>query len=515
MVTGENDLATDLNKSLAELEEMLKGISLEKPIDPHNEAEPEPVPTVDENCPYCIKNGSFVRISPDKMSAWIYLHEPLAGEDFYSMDLVMQFLRENNVNRGYHKSNLAAIVKKHVYEREILVAKGEQPKFGENGHYEYLFDTSDKRKPTIREDGTVDYLSMSQLTNVNEGDRVAIYHHSVPSTDGFDVTGRELTSKPVKDLPLLKGRGISNEKDPDVYIATVTGRIDFVDGRVDIKDVYEVSGDVDLVTGKVEFFGDIYISGNVEAGVVIRASRNVTVAGVVEAATIYAGGDVVLARGMQGGQKGRITAKGNVSADFIEHAYVEAGGDVRSNSFINANVFAEGMVIAEGDNGIVLGGEVRGLKGVNAQKAGNDVETKTTIASGYSSDDYTRYINAFTEEADYQKLLSETVEEMTAILKEKRLGRDKTPAITEQKLSNLNVKKDEYFEALDKARTLKEDLGVVIEKGKGSAIVISDKVHRGVTICVEGSSLQVPENTSFMRYKNEGGRIIPTVITVK
>ena len=502
-------MADDLMKSLADLDEMLKGLGQEKMLDPH-----EGIEDREEECPYCIKNGSYVRVAEDGMQAWLYLYAPGEGKEPYSRDLIMQFLTENKVLKGYHTSNLAAIVKKGVYGREILVAKGIEPIEGENGYYEFFFDSSDKRKPAIREDGTVDYSSMSSLTNVQEGTLIARYHHAVNGRNGFDIFGKEIATKASRDLPALRGRGITNEKNPDEYYATVSGKIDYVDGHIDIKNVHEISGDVDLVTGKIEFFGDIHIRGSVGTGVVVRASRNVTIDGVVEAAEIFAGGDVVLARGIQGNQKGHIVARGTVSAEFIEHANVEAGGDIRSNSYINANVYAGGKVIAEGKNGLILGGSVRGLRGVSAVNIGNDVETKTFVASGYSEEDYNRYVETFQKETDAQKKLSELVEKMTELVRQKRLGKDINSDATDRLLLTLNEKKDELFEALDKAKKEKELLAEIIEKGKGSVILANEKIFRGVTICVEGTKMPVPNNTSFMRYKNEAGRIVTSVIVV-
>ena len=459
-------------------------------------------------CPFCIKNGSYVTVEPDAMTAKIFLVPPTEKEDFYSVETIMQFIKENGVVCGYHQSNIAAIAKKHVYDREIVVAKGQFPIDGINGYYEYFFDTSDKRKPTIREDGTVDYASMSRLTNVSAGDVIAKYHSSVSAVDGFDVLGHEFKSKPPKDLPNLKGLGFSNEEDPNVYVATTDGRIDFRGGKIDIKNVYEVRGDVDLITGKIEFFGDITIKGNVGAGVVVRGSRNVTIEGVVESADIYAGGDIVITRGVQGAQKANISAKGSVFAEFIEYANVTAGDTVHANSFIGSTVYAEGTVFAEGKNGLILGGSTRGLLGVSAMSLGNDAETKTFVASGYSAREYEQYVELMSKESRLQKALSDTVDRMSAILKEKRLGKGLKDEEQDKELALLNERKDEFFNGLDKARQAKEALEETIEKGKGSYILANDKVFRGVTVCIEGKSMAVPSNTCYVRYKNEGGRVV-------
>lgn len=499
-------MAADLLQSLAELEKMLKDMSNEGLIDPHLSSDSD-----DENSPYCIKNGAYVRVDEDGMKAWLYLNPPKEGEKFYSRSDIVEFINQNKVIKGLHESNISAIAKKHVYEREICIANGLAPLEGKDGYFECFFDTVDKRKPLIREDGSVDYTSTSRLTNVKVGDKVAMYHHAVTSVNGYDVYGNEIQAKPSKELAPLRGRGITNEGHTDEYYATITGKIEYVDGRIDIKDVHEVYGDVTILNGRVEFFGDIHITGNVEAGSVIRASRNVTVDGVVEAATIYAGGNVVIARGIQGGMKGSITAKGSVLAEFIEHATVVAGGDVRSNSFINSEVDSSGMILAEGKNGIILGGHVRGLQGVSAVCIGNEVETKTFVESGYTEKDYTSYVDTFQRETEAQEKLSEVVDEITTLLKDKRLGKWVDNEITERKLKTLTEDKDKYFDMLDNARLDKERLEKIIEKGKGSSILVNDKIFRGTTIGIEGTIMNVPANTCFMKYHNEGGRISSSV----
>ncbi len=500
-------MTQDLLQSMDELNKLLEGIPHEELIQPH--LDPAESPDAAE-CPYNIKNGSYLRVEDDNMKAWLYLKPPKAGENDFSRDEIVEFLKEHNVVRGYHESNISAVAKKHVYGREILVAQGSKPVEGENGYYEFFFETSKKRKPTIREDGTVDYSSMAEVSNVELGTKIAQYHHAIQGVNGYDVLGRETVAGASKDLPILKGRGFVNEGDS--YFATVSGKIDYRDGHIDIKDQYEIRGDVDLTTGKVEFFGDIHISGNVGRGVVIRASRNVTIDGVVEAATIYAGGDIVMTRGIQGNQEALISAKGNVSAEFIEHATIEAGGNVRSNSFINANVVAAGRVLAEGTHGLILGGNVRGLLGVSAVSIGNEAETKTYVASGYTATDYENYVEAIQKENENQKLLTEVVDRMTKILKEKRLGREKNSTETDRELVALNEDKDKYFGLLDKYRTAKDNFAATIEKGKGSMILANEKIFRGVTLCIEGNEYVVPENTVYMKYKNEAGRIVPGVI---
>lgn len=505
-------MAKDLLKSLAELENMLHSMEKEE----GTKAILENL-SVDENAlnedTNVVRMGSYVRVSEDCMHAWVYLNAPVEGVKDYTRWEIVQFLRENGVVSGFIQEKIAAIVDDHIYDEEVHIAVGKLPMEGKEGFYEYFFDTSDKRKPAIRDDGTVDYTSVYQLSNVRKGDVVAVYHPAVQSVDGFDVLGKTIPAKPVRELPPLRGRGAENHENPNVYVATADGKIDFVDGRIDIKNIHEISGDVDLTVGKVEFFGDVHITGNVGAGVLIRAGRNVVVNGFVEGATIYAGGDVVLTRGINGGNGGKIVAKGSISAEFIENTTVDAGGMIRSNSFINSQVYSADFVCAEGKKGIILGGKVRGLLGVKAENVGNEHELKTAVSSGYSTSDYEHYLNLVSGEKEMQEKLTDVLQQMTDILKLVKNGREKIEHV-EMKLSSLNEKKDKYFNELENIRFEKEELGAVIEKGRGSYILISDKICRGTMISIEGARFVVKDTTRFVKYSKEGGAVIGHVVAI-
>ena len=451
-------------------------------------------------------------VSEDKMSAWLYLSAPDKKNVTITRNDIVEYLKQNGVTRGLHTSNIAAMAAKGIYGRDVLVAKGLEPLTGKDGYYEWKVDVNSKKSPAIRSDGSVDYSSLSHLPTIEEGKVVAVYHRAELSHDGYDVTGNVFEAEPVADLEPLKGLGVSNEKDPDVYVAAMSGLVEYRDGNIDIKGTHKIDGNVDLIVGKVEVYGDVEIDGNVESGVIIRASRNVFISGCVEAAFIYAGGDVVIKKGISGGLKGKITAKGDVSADFIEHCTVEAEGNVRANSFLNATVTAGGMVLAEGKNGSIVNGHVRGLLGVAATSIGNEAEVATFVASGYSHEEHEKYLALYVREDELQNRITETVSKITAVLKEKREAGDVDLTDYDVKLFELNEKKDKLFEELDAIRAVKQADAGIIEKGKGSVVVVNGNIYRNVTITVEGNSYQVEENTSFMKYKNEAGRVIPAVI---
>lgn len=454
-----------------------------------------------------LAKGTYLRIDEDDMAAWLYLMPPDEGQ-IYTKGELMTYLEKNGVVRGYHSSNLSAMVKKKVYEREILVAKGAESVPGKDGYFEYLFSPEEYGVPKIREDGTVDYTNMSALQNVHKGDKVAIYHYAVQGVDGYTVRGKEMKATSARDLPPMRGKGILRENNE--YYAQSDGKIEVKDGKVDIQNVHEIMGDVNMIIGKVEFFGDVIINGNVESGVMIRAGRNIEIHGTTGGATLFAGGDVVLSRGIQGG--GKISARGSVFADFIENTTVDAGGTVQSNTILNAQVCAKDKVITTGKRGCIIGGYVHGLKGIEAMAAGSDVEVKTILHCGYEAEAYEKLLEVRRKENATKEKLSELVETMTEALREKRMRGSSTPATTEAKLSEWNRLKDHYFELLDKIGREKETLEETMEVSRGACIKIDGNIYRNVIISINAEQMVLDRKTCFMKYSADRGIIEGTVI---
>ncbi len=454
-----------------------------------------------------LADGTYLRVEQDDMSAWLYLTPPEEGQ-VYTKDELEKYLQQNGVVSGYHSSNLSAMIKKRVYNREILVAQGAEIKDGKDGYFEYLFSPEEYGTPKIREDGSVDYTNVSALQNVHKGDKVAIYHYAEQGEDGYTVRGTVMKVKAAKDLPPMRGKGIVRED--NIYYAEMDGKIELKNDTIDIKKVHEISGDVNSIIGKIEFYGDVIVNGNVESGVTIRAGRNIEIRGTTGEAALYAGGDVILTRGIQGG--GKISARGSVFADFIENTTVNVDGMVQSNTILNSTVNAKDKVITTGKKGAIIGGYTHGLKGVEAITAGNDVEVKTILHSGYEPETFEQLKLATRQEEEVRRKISELVETMTEALREKRMRGSNTSSTTESKLTEWNRLKDEYFAELDRVEGERERLEKIMEQSKGAYIKVDGNLYRNVVISINAEKIIMDKNTSFMRYCVDSGIIEGTII---
>ena len=454
-----------------------------------------------------LARGTYLRIEEDAMTAWLYLMPPEEWQQ-YSKDDLVRFLQHRGIVSGYHSSNLSAMIKKKVYNREIVVARGRESRDGKNGYFEFFFNAERRRAPEIREDGSVDYTTMSVLPNVHKGDKIATYHHAAPGVDGYTIYGKVMKVKPVKDLPPMRGKGVIRKNDD--YYAQSDGKIETKTGKLDIQSVHVIRGDVTLIVGKVEFFGDVIIHGNVESGVTIHAGRNIEVRGTTGNATLSAGGDVILSRGIQGG--GKISARGNVYADFIENTTVEAGGTIQANTILNARVYTKDMVITTGRKGCIIGGYAHGLKGIRAETVGSDTEVRTILHCGYELEDYEKFLDLRHRESEVKESLTELVNSMTFALNEKRMLGSKTSSDAEEKLASWNKQKELHFQELENIALERDRLEEIVESSEGAYISVNGEVHRNVIIGINAEQMIVNKETRFMKYSADAGVIEASVL---
>jgi len=459
------------------------------------------------------QDDSYVTISEDSMTASLFIAKPKSELDKVTLWDVVKFLRANDVTYGLDQALISQMIADEVYEIELEVAHGKPMVEGVDGYYDYNFSPDSHTSPKVLPDGSVDYTSMHMLQNVKEGDILATYHHAIPGKEGKDVRGKVLRPAGIKELKPLKGLNVSNEEDPDVYVSLIDGKVEYKDGRVNIQSTHEIDGDVDYLMGKIEFYGDIVINGNVEGNITLRAGRNIVISGTVGEALMFAGGDIIIARGIQGNQKSKISARGNIFSDFIEHCTVEAGGNVEAGSIVDSVVNASGTVTAKGKKGRIIGGYTHGTAGVFAEELGNMSESKTVVHAGYEQKTYDEVARLTAEESALADELQKVVSDMADILRA-RSNKDAKSKSMENRLPELDARKNDIFKQLDGIRSDIEFFTAILEKGKGSKVEIRGPVHIGSEIGVEISTMKVDRDTSFVRYVREGGRVQGTIIAL-
>jgi len=447
-----------------------------------------------------LSSTTYVKITPDNMEAYLYLSPPEEGE-FYSSEQIIEYLKRQGVTAGIIYSSIEAMTKKGVYYREVKIAEGTKAVNGINGSYEFKFSREDvTRKPIIRSDGSVDYQSMSLIENTTIGDVLAIYHPPIVGEPGVDVRGKVSKPKPARDLPVLRGVGFVRSDDGFVYMATTEGKIEYKEYHLDVKDVYEVHGDVDLIVGKIDFRGDVIISGNVESGVEIRATKSITINGHVEAANLIATGDIIIRKGMQGGQKAKIMAGGNVYAEFIEFTRVEAGKSVHANIIMNSEIRAGDRITVSGRRGSLVGGKSYAVTGISAANIGNGVALKTLVSVGVSEELLKRQEMLSVKINAAKISIRKADEELLNLQKEKKDIMNE--GSIKAKISQLQKKMVRENKLIEHAEEEQVKLADTLQRAANAMIRAERKVYAGARIVIDDQTKNIEsdiESVEFMR----------------
>ncbi len=452
-----------------------------------------------------LKKEPKVRISYDEMEAYLLLPEPVTEEP-YELEQVMAIVEKSGVKINLDKDKISAMVAEKYYDRECLIAKGVLAEDGVDGYFDLKFDTNLNKKPTHRPDGTVDYWSIHSIEMVEEGQIIAEYIEPVQGKNGMTVKGKFVMAKKGRPLPPLTGKGFERSADNKTYTATMTGKIEMQNGRIQISQVHEVHGDVGLMTGNIDFRGDVIIHGNVPTGAVIKATGTVTVDGTVEGCYIDANKDVIIRGGMLGAGKGTIKTRGNLHAKFLQYATVYADGCVETDSVINCDINCNDKLFLRGKHASVTGGIIHAAKGVEAFNFGNDLGVKTEV-----------YVGVNWEVKKQLAYHEDCVEEAQEVIDKINLGLKQIEAAAAEQ--GRDVRNDERKAALLRTKIVKQaelashtqalnQMSKLVESAHGACIKVLHDVYTGVIVGINDAVLQIKENQQSVSFFERDGRIV-------
>lgn len=336
---------------------------------------------IDGGSGYAINEYFTLKFTTDKMTAVARFYPPTEGGSSMTAAEIKNDLTHKGIVFGVDDVSITHFINNRCYCTNYIIAKGAEPEQGTDAKIEYFFNTNPSVKPTLNPDGSVDFFHLNNISACTKGMVLAELTPEVKGIPGKDIFGNPIKPRDVKVLRHKFANNITLSPDGLTITADVDGHVSLVDDKVFVSNVYEVV-DVDTSTGNIEYNGDVLVTGNVKTGFCIEADGNVEVRGVVEGALINAGGDVIIARGVNGMSKGTIMAKGNVVAKFIENANISAGGYVHAEAIMHSKIKASGDVSVDGKKGFIVGGSVKSLGSVSAKTIGSEMGGDTLIEVG-------------------------------------------------------------------------------------------------------------------------------------
>ncbi len=337
----------------------------------------------------------------------------------------------------------------------FVIAAGKDATCGEDGWFELIVATGKEATDLVEDDaGKVDFKSIQSFSNVEPGQHIGTIHLPTTGEAGQTITGKVIPAITGQPSKITAGSGVTFSDDGTRAIAEQAGRAVFDNNVVSIAEEFVVNGDVDLNIGHISFNGFVDIKGDVLDDFNIAATKGINITGAVGACQIHSEGPVTLGT-MAGMGKGKIICKGTLQARYLNQVKVECWGDVNiSHELRNSVTKATGSINIP--KGLVTGGEVVALEGVEAKILGARAGAKTHVTSGiyFPETDRLQYLRSRTKSlGDQIKNIGETLtvlenKPIPAPRKALQEATDLRIGILAQRQVNLDEEREELAEEL-------------------------------------------------------------------
>lgn len=456
-----------------------------------------------------IPEKEFGLVSIDKKGylAKIRLYPPSDKGARLSTSELKNLIEQNGVKYGIIEKNIEIALKARLYCMDILVAKAKLPVNGSDAEIVYSFNAEKTLKPTMSEDGSVDFHKLDMIESVKEGQLLATLIPIDYGEPGKDVYGNMIRPKKVRNKRLRHGKNIHLSDDKLQMYSDVSGNVTLVNDMVFVTDTYTIEGDVGPSTGDIDYDGAVEVKGNVITGYTVKATGDITVNGAVEGAMLISEGKIVLKRGMQGMGKGVMEAKGDVISNFIESATVKSGGAIYTDAIMHSNISANGDVIVNGKRGLIAGGSVKTTTKIETKVAGSTMGTQTELEVGFDTTLGERYRNI-------EKHIDQMTDEKDSIVKNLKIlqKRMQTKGKLEPEKMKLIKEGTERIKVID--QTIEEETEAyerideeMQRTSDGGKVRVENIAYPGVKIVISNISTFVHTETHRCTFIREGADI--------
>lgn len=449
---------------------------------------------------------TITKIENQGQRAVTRFYPPSDGGRKMTRNDILSDLAQAGIVHGIQQDVIDEFLKNPEFCRDYVVAVATPPVQGHDAVVEYHFDINTTAKPKLNEDGSVDFHQLGNIKPVEVGDKLATLTPADRGKPGINVLGGALPPVKVAVKHLRFGRNITLSEDKCEIYSDVAGHVTLVDDMVMVSDVYEVPANVDSSTGDIEYNGTVNVVGNVNTGYEIRAEGDIIVNGAVEGATLIAGGNIVLKRGMQGMNRGTLEAEGNITAKFIENSTVKCNGTLMCDAVLHSDVECNGKISILGRKGLINGGHIRSYTDIAATQLGSSMGITTSVEIMSDVDLIKRQNDIGEKVEETNAALQKMNVVLIAIKRSINEGNEITPE-QERYLKMAAKTKPILKKQIRDMEHEYDNLQKVIDSTQHASIKVESVVNAGVRIIIQDVTRIINDNVSRCKFVREGADV--------
>lgn len=454
---------------------------------------------------YPIDESMDIEVAKDEMIAVVRFYPPSNDGKRIGLSDMKNDLELAGIQYGIDDTILISQIKQPVYCTDFIIARGKAVREGQNAYVTYMFKTDRRAKPKRKEDGSVDFHQLENISHIKKGDLLAKLTPASLGNSGINVFGQEVKPHSVERASLKYGKNIRLSEDGLAIYSEVDGHAVLEGDKVFVSNVYEVPADVDNSTGDIIYDGSVIVHGTVRTGFKVKASGDIEVFGAVEGAEIISGGQVILHHGIQGMAKGIIVAKGNVVTKFIESARVHSEGYIEADSIIQSQVAAKSDIVVKGAKGNIIGGHIRSSTLIDAKSIGSNMGISTVVEVGLDPTIQDKFVSLKKNIVDKNNELNK-LKQVAEVLKKRS---EQGQLDSDKKLAYKRT-----IETIDKLRSellsMQNELDTIscqISENNSARVMVSRVIYPGTKVIISGIQYNVNEQVSYCQYIKQQGEI--------
>lgn len=453
------------------------------------------------------RESYLLNVEEGNMRVTVRFYAPSLKGERMTCDEFLKDLQFRRIIYGIKEEELQAFFssEEKPYCTDIIAAEGVAPRQGEDARIEYYFNTDLSTKPTLKEDGSVDFFHLNTISPCKKGEVLAKIIPADEGEYGKNVLGERLKPRDVRKVSLKYGRNIELSEDRLSITSMVDGHVTLVEGKVFVSDVFIVEN-VDNSTGNIEYEGSVEVHGNVCANFQVKARGNIIVRGVVENAVLIAGGDIVIERGVNGMGKGVLAARGNIVSRYLENVSASAGGYVSTDSILHSRVFAGTEVNVSGKKGFITGGQVRASSLISVKTLGSSMGASTIIEVGLQPETKEKYNELQKQAAALESSISAIEPVLASYEYKKSTGASIDPE-KEQYVMSLKQAAGQKTKELEKLQEEIKKLQTLIDNKDSAQVAVLGEVYPGTKIVISEVSMVVQSPMQYCRFVKRYGDV--------
>jgi uncharacterized protein (DUF342 family) len=181
--------------------------------------------------------------------------------------------------------------------------------------------------------------------------------------------------------------------------------------------------------------------------------------GLVEAARIEAGGDLLISRGVVGDNRAMIRSKGTVRVKYLENCVVYASQGVYADCVMNSQIFSDSFIEVCSGRGSVIGGALTAAQNIRAKMIGAKSGRKTELALGVLP--YVQIeLQDIQDDLEANRKETEELDRQLGFLERQRglEGSDAHLAKARMRRSVLEMKEQQLLKRLEKLEPMMQDV---------------------------------------------------------